>query len=273
MKSSKKIRRIFSKTFAIAEKNMRTQFRFKSHLVLRWFIPIITLFMPIIILDQFFDYNVTIGPWTPQNYLIFVFIGYNIMIMQTMISYIPRSLLREKYWKTLPALITAPFNRFYLLFGYILSEIFGILIPFIIFLTILIVFFPISILTLIIIILMFLSVGIVFSGVGLFLGVFAISNENFLYIFDFITRLIFWFSCVTYPFQLFPRTVQNIINKNPIYYLIDLIRLTWVEDNIIFTAFAHSTHIYLFVISLVVFPVISVYIFNLIYKKLGISGY
>ncbi len=273
MRSIKKIRRIFSKTFAIAEKNIRIQFRFKYNVVLRWFVPIITLLMPIIILNQFFEYNVNVGPWTPQNYLIFIFIGYNIMIMQTMIGYIPKYLLREKYWKTLPALITSPFNKFYLLFGYVLSEFIGIFIPFTIFLVALFIIFPISGVTLITIILMFLCVGIIFSGLGLFLGVFAISNENYLYIFDFINRLIFWFSCVSYPFQLFPGIVQNLINKNPIYYLIDLIRLTWIEDNIILTVYSHSTHIFIFLISLIIFPLVCVYLFSLIYKKVGITGY
>lgn len=273
MKSNKTIRRIFSKTFAIAEKNVRIQFRFKYNVIFRWFTPIIIFLMPIIILDQFFDNNINIDPWNPQNYLIFIFIGYDIMLMQSMINYIPKYLLREKYWKTLPALITSPFNRFYMLFGYILSEFLGIFIPFTIFLVVLLIYFPISIITLITIILMFLCVGIIFSGLGLFLGVFSISNENYLYIFDFITRLIFWFSCVSYPFQLFPSTIQNIININPIYYLLDLIRLTWIEDNIILTIFSHPNHVFIFTISLIIFPIISVFLFNKIFKKLGIRGY
>lgn len=273
MRSSKTIRRILSKTFSIAEKNLRTQIRFKYNVILRWLLPFVTLLMPIIILDKFFEFNINIGPWTPQNYMIFVFIGYIIMIMQTMITYIPKSLLQEKYWKTLPALMTAPFNRFYLLFGYIFSEFLGILIPFAVFFVVILIFFPVSILTIVIVILMFLSIGIVFSGLGLFLGVFAISNENLLYIFEFITRFILWFSCISYPFQLFPGIVQNLININPIYYLIDTIRLTWIENNIIITALSHPTHIFIFGISLVIFPIVCVYVFNIIFKKLGISGY
>ncbi|GAH00515.1 unnamed protein product, partial [marine sediment metagenome] len=234
---------------------------------------IITLLMPIIILDKFFEFSTSIGPWTPQNYMIFLFIGYNIMIMQSMIDYIPKSLLREKYWKTLPILMTAPFNRFYLLFGYIISEFIGILLPFTAFFIVMLIFFPLSIASIIIITLMFLGIGIVFSGVGLFLGVFAISNENYLYIFNIFIRFIFWFSCLTYPFQLFPRSVQNIINLNPIYYLIDLIRLTWIENNFFLTILSHPIHISIFAISLVIFPIICVYVFNIIYKKLGITGY
>ncbi len=275
METSKKIRRIFSKTFAIAEKNLQTQIRFKYYMIWKWVLPLITLLMPIIILDKFFELttNQSFGPWTQENFMIFLFIGYDIMIMQSMIDYIPKSLLREKYWKTLPALMTAPFNRFYLLFGYIISEFLGILIPFAGFFIVMLIFFPLSLPTLIIVILMFLGVGIVFSGIGLFLGVFAISNENFLYLFNVIIRFLFWFSCVTYPFQLFPKVVQNIINLNPIYYLIDIIRFTWIENNFIITIYSHPMHIFIFTISIVVFPIICVYVFNLVYKKLGISGY
>lgn len=273
MKSNKKICRIFSKTFAIAEKNVRTQIRFKFNLFFRWGFPLITILMPIILLNKFFEFSASIGQWTSQNYIIFLFIGYNIMIMQNMINYIPKSLLREKYWKTLPVLMTAPFNRFYLLFGYIISEFIGILIPFTSFFIVMLIFFPISILSIIVIILMFFCIGIVFSGLGLFLGAFSISNENFLFIFNIVIRFVFWLSCVTYPFQLFPKEVQNIINLNPIYYLIDTIRLTWLENNIFFTIASHPIHIAIFATSLIVFPIICVYVFNLIYKKLGITGY
>jgi len=273
MSSSKTIRRIFSKTFAIAEKNIRIQVRFKYFMFWKWVLPIITLLMPIIILDRFLDYSTNFGPWTKENFMVFILIGYTIMIMQGMIDYIPKSLLREKYWKTLPALMVAPFNRFYLLFGYIISEFIGILLPFTAFFIAILIFFTLSLPTLIIVLLMLLGIGIVFSGLGLFLGVFAISNENFLYLFNIITRFIFWFSCVSYPFQLFPRAIQNIINANPIYYLIDLIRLTWIENNIIFTILSHPIHIFIFTISLVIFPLVCVYIFNIIYKKLGIKGY
>ena len=273
MRIRKKIRRIITKTFAIAEKNVRIQYRFKYVMILRYLTPIITILMPIIIFGSFFELNQAFGPWTQQNYIIFIFVGYNILLMRNMIIFIPRSLLQEKYWKTLPALITAPFNRFYLLIGYILSEFLGIIIPFSVVFIITSIFFPLSIPTLIVIILMFFGIGIVFSGVGLFLGVFAISNENLLYIFDFIVRLILWLSCVTYPFQIFPTFVQTIIYLNPIYYLIDIVRLTWLENNIILSAISYPIHVSVFAISLIIFPIVCVFMFNVIYKKLGISGY
>ncbi len=269
----KKIRRIISKTSAIAEKNIQMKLRVKYRLILSYIIPILSILMPIIILGKFFDYNVKFGPWTSKNYMVFVFIGYNILLMRSMINLIPVSLMTEKYWKTLPALITAPFNRFYLLFGYIISEFIGILIPFMVFLIITLIYFPISLLTVIVIILMFLGISIIFSGIGLLLGVFAISNENLWSVLEFIARMIFWFSCVMYPFYLFPKVVQTIIGINPIYYIIDIIRLTWIENNIWITVYLHPVHIVIFISLLVIFPIICVYAFNYIYKKLGISGY
>ncbi len=273
MSITKKIRRIFSKTYAIAEKNVRVQYRFKYKAILRYISPIMTILIPIIILDRFFEYQSSLGPWTSENFMVFLFIGYIVMLMRSMISYIPDQLMREKYWKTLPALITSPFNRFYLLFGFIISEFIGIIVPLVIYFVLILIFFPLSLLTLIIIVLMFLGLGIVFSGVGLLIGVFAISNENLWSVFDFGIRIIFWFSCVTFPFQMFPGPIQIIINLNPIYYLIDIIRLTWIENNILITAISHPREISIFIISLAIFPIVCVYFFNLIFKKLGISGY
>ncbi|HDZ17315.1 hypothetical protein LCGC14_0916860 [marine sediment metagenome] len=269
----KKIRRIISKTFAIAEKNIQMKMRVKYRILLSYMFPILAILMPIIVLGKFFDIDVRFGPWTSKNYIIFIFIGYNILLMRGMINLTAVNLMTEKYWKTLPALITAPFNRFYLLFGYIISEFISILIPFIVFIIITLVLFPISLLTLIVIIIMFLGISIIFSGTGLLLGVFAISNENLWSVLDFVVRILFWFSCVTYPFYLFPNTVQTIIELNPIYYIIDIIRWTWLENNILITAYSHPVHAVMFISLLVIFPIICVYAFNYIYKKLGISGY
>ena len=109
-----------------------------------------------------------------------------------------------------------------------------------------------------------------FSGIGLLLGVFAISNENLWSMLEFIARTILWFSGILYPFYLYPNIIQNIIEINPIYYIIDLIRLTWIEDNILMTVYLHPVHITMFIVSLIVFPIICVYTFNYIYKKLGV---
>jgi ABC-type polysaccharide/polyol phosphate export permease len=268
-----KLQRIIRKTLALAEKQIYMQFRFKYRTMLNYFAPVITILMPIIILGRFFQNNVNFGPWTSQNYMIFIFIGYNILLLRGMINYIPLHLQQEQYWKTLPALIIAPFNRYYLLFGYFISEVSLLSLPFLAFLTILFIFYPISFLTLIIVILLFIGIAIVFAAIGLVLGVITVANENISSILTFLIGFIFWASCITYPFQLFPSIIQDLISLNPIYYLINFLRLTWLDNNIYYTVINHPGHFTIVISSIVIAPILAVIMFNLIYKKLGTSGY
>jgi len=179
----------------------------------------------------------------------------------------------EKFFKTLPALIIAPFNRYYLLFGYFISEFVIILPPLIAVLIIAYILFPISFITLIFVILLFIGIAMVFAGIGFIIGVFAISNENIWAIFGVIVSLVIWASCVTYPYELFPSQVQFIIDLNPIYHMIYFLRLIWIENNIIFTLIFHPLQALIFTGSLIIFPTIGVITFDYIYKKLGITGY
>ncbi len=268
-----KVQRIIKKTLALTEKQIYMGFRFKYRTLLNYFTPIITILMPIIVLGRFFESNISFGPWDSQNYIIFMFIGYNILLLRGMVNYIPMYMQREQYWKTLPAIIIAPFNRYYLLFGYFLSEIAMLSIPFLAFLVVLIILFPISLFTLMIILALFMGIAIVFSAIGLVLGIITVANENISSIFSVVLNLIFWASCVTYPFQLFPDIAQNFISLNPIYYLINFIRLTWLENNFLFTIMEHSSHFIIVISSILVAPILSVIMFNGIYKKLGTSGY
>lgn len=273
MSFNKRLSRILSKILAIAEKNTLMLFRFKYGVILSYFTPIISILIPIFVFGKIFEFNIDFGPWTEENYLVFVFTGYCILLLRRMMETISGKLREEKFWKTLPSLIIAPFNRFYLLFGYFISEFIMFLIPFLIFLIILLIIFPISIITLLSVIFVYFAISIIFLGIGMILGIFAISNENIWGFLKFFVGIIIWASCITYPFQIFPELVQNIINLNPIYYVIDLIRLLWIENNLIITFNTHIIHVVILLISSVFFPVFGVYTFNIIYKKLGISGY
>lgn len=268
-----KIYNIFSKTIAIAEKDTLMLFRFKYGVILSFITPLISILIPIIVFGKVFEYTSNFGSWIPENYMLFIFTGYCILILRRMMQTIPTNLRQEKFWKTLPALMIAPFNRYYLLFGAFLSEFIMFLIPFILFLVILLIFFPISIFTLLTIILSFIAISLVFAGIGLILGVFVITNENIWGVLKVVISLVLWISCITYPFELFPEVIQNIINLNPIYYVIDTIRLLWLEDNLILTLSLHPFHIFILIASTIIFPVLGVYIFNFTYKKLGITGY
>lgn len=268
-----KITRIFTKTITITEKNILMNFRFKYTTIVSWVSVFISLLMPIIIFGEFFAIREDIGPWNSQNYMVFILIGYGILLLRRMIREVPKQLRDEKYFKTLPALILAPFNRFYLLFGYFISELIMILPPFLVVLIIGYILYPISFFTMIFVFIIFIGVAMIFTGIGFMIGVFAVSNENIWVILGFLMNLIIWASCITYPYELFPSQIQFFINLNPVYHVINFLRLFWIENNLILTITLHPLQTFIFVGSLFLFPIMGVITFDYIYKKLGVSGY
>ncbi|MBD3196267.1 MAG: hypothetical protein GF317_14510 [Candidatus Lokiarchaeota archaeon] len=262
-----------SQISALVEKNVKLQLRYKFGLVTSFTISIVSILMPLIIMGNLFQTRPQIGNWNSTNFVIYQFLAYNIFLMRDMTSIFPQQFRQEKYWKTLPALIIGPFNRLNLLLGIFLSHLIVISVPFITFFLLGLFFYPISFITAMFLIILFFIVALVLSGIGLILGIFAISNENIWRILNFLLYFVFWFSCITYPYEIFPQFIQNIINLNPLYYLFDILRLTWIQDNIIITILTYPFHFILLFLLAVLLPLIGIYIFNLIYKKYGITGY
>ena len=271
--SRKFIRRQALQIFALVEKNLRLSLRFKFNVIISFLIPIISIAMPLIILGKFFTLNTEFGPWNESNYMVFQFIAYQILLIKALINQFPIQFLREKYWKTIPAILIAPFNRYNLLFGIFFSHMILISIPFIIFFVLCWIVYPISFLTIISIIVLLLFTALIFSSIGLMIGAFAISNENIWRILSFGISMVFWLSCLTYPFEIFPNIIQQIINLNPLYYIFDILRTTWIENNILLSISSHPINFLILFLTVLIFPIISVYMFKIIYKKFGIVGY
>jgi ABC-type polysaccharide/polyol phosphate export permease len=269
------IRYNINQIIAVTEKDIKLNLRFKFQLIVNFINPIITILMPLIIFQTLFNFsfNESFGPWNIDNYAVFILSTYNLSLLTTVISGFPNQLRREKFWKTLPALIIAPFNRIDLLLGIFLTNLILISIPFILFLIITLIIYPISILTLVFILFIYLLIALIFSGIGLFLGVFAISKENLWNVLSFLLQLIFWASCIAYPFDLFPEELQNIIMFNPLYYIFTLLRMAWIDNNILLTIMNYYPHIIIILITSILLPIVSILIFNNVYRKYGIVGY
>jgi len=273
MIKKKTIRYNVSQILALTEKNIKLNTRFKVNLIVSFITPIISILMPLIVFGKLFEFSSNLGPWNEANFLVFTFIAYIINLLAGIISEFPLHFIREKYWKTLPVLIIGPLNRFNLLFGIFLSRLVVIAIPVSIFFILGYIYYPISFLTVLAIIGIFFLLSLIFSGIGLIMGIFAISHENIWKVLAFGMSLLFWASCLTYPFEIFPGIVQNFIELNPLYYIFDVIRLIWLENDIIITFTTYPFHfIILFLITLLI-PLIAVYIFNKVFKKYGIVGY
>jgi len=263
----------FSRIFTIAEKQIKLHLRFKFNFVYSIINPFLTIFLSLIILSRFFEMGTRFGRWDESNYYIFLFIAYNIELLRKIITDFPSEFRQEKFWKTLPALMIAPFNKLHLLFGIFISHLFIIAIPFAIFLAISYFVYPISFFTLIIVIAIYLLIDLIFSGIGLLLGVFAISLEGSWRILAIGVNVFFWFSCVTYPFEVFPWFIQMVISLNPLYYIFDILRITWLDDNIFLTMTNYPLHFLILIGTAILTPLMAMYVFNKVYTKFGVVGY
>lgn len=269
----KTIKENLSQIAAITEKDVKLSLRFKIPFIINLITPLITILLPLIIMGKFLKFNPQFGPWSIDNYMVYPFIGYNIMLTSRIVYIFPLQFNLEKYWKTLSLIIIAPFNRFYLLFGIFLSHLIIVSIPFTIFFILCIIYYPISFITALSIIGIYFLIAVIFSGLGLILGVFAVSKESFFGILSFMFTWVLWFSCISYPFEIFPELIQSIINLNPLYYIFDFLRLSWIENNIMFSITTHFYHFLILIILTIITPFLGVYIFNYVYKKYGIVGY
>jgi len=269
----KTIKDNLSQILALTEKNIKLSLRYKLGLVIGYINQIIAIFMPLIIMQNIFDFRVSLGYWTASNFILYQFIALNISHISGITGRFPGEFRAEKFWKTLPALIVGPFNRFNLLFGIFFSHLVMISIPFTIFFILGIVIEPISISTILFIISLYFLIALIFSGIGLIFGIFAISNESIWQVLSFLLMFVFWFSCISYPFDLFPKFIQFFINLNPLYYIFDFLRITWIQNNVIVTISSYSFHFITLIVTSVILPFIGVFLFNLVYKKYGITGY
>ncbi|KKL10683.1 hypothetical protein LCGC14_2553360 [marine sediment metagenome] len=263
----------FSRIFTIAEKNVKIQLRFKFNLYSTIIFPFLPIIMSIIVLMRFFGEGVTFGQWNDTNYLVFLFTAFNIELLRNITQNFPKEMQQEKYWKTLPALMIAPFSKMHLLLGILLSHLIIISIPFIVFFLLTYLISPISPITIIFTIFIYLLIVLIFSGIGLFLAVFAISEENYWRFFTIGLQLLFYISCVTYPFELFPAVIQPIIRLNPFYHIFEILRFTWLEDNIILTITNYPFQFTILIGTAIIVPLLSIYVFKTIFDKFGIVGY
>ncbi len=273
MKIIREIRDNLSQILAIIEKYLKMKARFKWRIIISFLLPMFSIIMPLIIMDLFFSYNAKFGPWTRENFFIFQMIAYNILLLFKITEEFPTRFVEEKYWKTLPGILIGPFNRINLLLGIFFSHLILIFIPSVCFFIIAYILFPISIFTVLFIVFIYFLIALIFSGIGLILGIFVISRENLYMIIGFGLQILIWFSCVSYPFEIFPKTIQNFVSLNPLYYIFDIFRLAWIEDNIIYTVTTHLFNFIILIICAFSLPILAVFTFNLVYKKYGIVGY
>ena len=135
------------------------------------------------------------------------------------------------------------------------------------------IYYPISFFTILLVFLLYFFLLLLLCGIGIVMGVFAISNENIWALLRFSMGWFFWFSCMTYPFQIFPPFIQVIINLNPFYHIFNILRVAWVTNDVLSVINSYFVEFLIFLIPSIVLPIIGIFVFNKVYEKYGIVGY
>lgn len=273
----KSLKRYLRQTLAMVERDISLELRFKSKLVTRFLNPIIQLLTLIFIFGTIFNIRkgYHLGYWNASNYTLFLLIALCIQFSRSIVTKYEFRFRQEKYWKTLSGLMVAPTNRFILLFGILISEFLMDSLPLIILFSIAFILYPIPIFYVFLILVIYFLIYLILASLGLLISAFSLSHEQYIHYLLLIVKIILLFSCTHYPKEIFPKLIQFFILLNPFYYIFDLLRLIWYLGIDYGTAIEliSITHITTFIILVIITPIISIMIFNWVYKKFGITGY
>lgn len=263
---------MIKQAIAIAKKEIKLSLRFKYDYFFSTLItPIKFLIFFAIVYAGFFATGATgIGGIEKENYFLFLLFGSLIhSIMSSGFFLFQGNFLSEKYWKTIQALLIAPVKKINLIVGTGLSELFKNSIIISVLFIIAFILMRISFLNLLIVFvtLLLLMLGII--GFGLIPGTFALSNENFLFLFKYFLWAWGFLSCFYYPIEALPSIIKPLVLLNPVYHGLYIIRELWINGSVN-NFFLHFLIVLNFAI---IMPLISIIIFNKVIKKYGISGY
>ena len=257
-------------------KDIKLKSRYKTKLLFVLVVPFTTFLVPLLIFRTLFKAigNESFGIWTPENYIVFILTGIFIVTLVNLLSVYGKSLLREKYWKTLPGIFLSPVNVHNLLISKLISELLIFIIPLSVIFILCFIIVKASLLTILFVLIIYVLAALFMASIGLAIGSFRMSIEGGYRVFFLIVNVFLIFSCYKYPREFFPENLQFFIIWNPFYYYWDLIRSILILgfENIIFDT-NYSLHFIIIISLSTITPILSVMLFNYVYKKYGLVGY
>ena len=263
--------------YSLIIKDLKLKVRYKLEFIVEFVAPLMTIFFPYIIFSTLFNLkkNLFGNYYSRENFLLFLLLGYCISVLIFLLWNYQDLFYDEKTWKTLNAVIIAPVSKFNILISYFISGLISKSFPLIFIIVLCYIFYPISIVSLFFVLVVLLCISITFASMGFILGVFEIVNEDISASLSVGISFIALVSCLFYPIEIIPEEFHFIIKLNPLYYYFDLLRLTWwaginYEDAMLYITYTHILVVATFTIMM---PLIASYLFLIIYKKYGTSGY
>jgi len=256
--------------FAIVKRQILLNLRFKWDYFMKTIIfPLKSLVAFFVVYSGFFYSGATnIGSITRETYIIFLLLGMILMaIFNTGWQMISVSFMREKFWQTIQGILSSPAKKIEIMLGYGIGELVNILPLLLLSLILCYVITPINIINLLYVIILLLMMYLTILGVGFIRAALTLSNEN---LSAFLTPA-FWglafISCFYYPVTSLPKFIRPLAELNPIYHTNFVIKSLWIHNT-----FNIKSLFYLFLLSLISLT-IGIYIFNKVWKKMGIQGY
>lgn len=265
--------RLLKHTFAIAEKELSLEMRFKINFIARFLEdPIINAVWFGVLYYGFFSFGATsIGSINQKTFVPHLVLGALVnSLLLSGLDGISRRFFNEKYWQTIQALLVAPVSKFALILGVGIAEFVRMSLVVTVMLSMAYIVIPTSMLVvfLTVAIILLLFVGVL--GLGLMKGTVALSNENYLFLFHYLYWGIGGLACFYYPIDALPSFLRFFVNLNPIYHGVALIQGMWIQGISLNLFIIHMPWVVLFA---VLTPMLAIQVFNTVWRRIGIQGY
>ncbi len=261
---------------ALLVKELKLKMRYRFKFIFSIITPLLGFIIPFLIFRKLFQAigNQSYGIWTPQNYIIFILTGVFVVLIFRFTEIYGKSLMEEKFWKTLQGMFLSPITIPTLLLGKLLSELIILVVPLGLIFLFCFIIAQSSFVSIIFVLLIFLSSCFLMASIGLAIGSFRLSVESSYAIFFTIFKFFLIFSCYKYPKEFFPENLQLFILFNPFFYYWDMIRCILIFGfDYVFLNPTFLVHFIVILISTIAAPILSIKFFEFIYRKYGIAGY
>jgi ABC-2 type transport system permease protein len=259
-----------NRILAIAKRQIILNLRFKWGYFMQTFIfPLKSLVAFLVIYLGFFYSGATnIGGVTRENYIVFLLLGMIFMVIFNQgWNIISSSFMQEKYWQTIQGVLTSPIKKIEIILGYGIGGLVNMLPLLLISLFFCYMVIPIRIINFIYITILLLIMYLAVLGVGFIQATLKLTNENIAA----LLTPVFWawvfISCFYYPITGLPKFIHPLVKLNPIYQANFVIKHLWI-----YSTFNIKSLFYLLLLSLISLSA-GIYIFNKVWKKIGIQGY
>ena len=90
------LKNVSRQIYAIVEKEVSLKITFKFAFIREILTPLLSVFIPIFVMGSVFDLISNFGYWSGTNFIVMLFLGYQINLIQAIIYKIPNTFQSEK---------------------------------------------------------------------------------------------------------------------------------------------------------------------------------